>query len=104
MSCRALRSAITRINKRTGRSRAQIESRDIRETRIGSLDCSGPRRWNQRRSSRNPVVTACADTTRNPTYTRLQHNLVDRCTTDAEEHVVVHFETFNPFENLDAWT
>src|SRR4051812_33186948 len=104
MSRRALRRAIDRINERTGRSRTHIEGRDIRETGIGSQDRSRPRSRNQRRSSRNPVVATRAYTTRNPTYTCLQHDLVDRRTTNAEEHVVVHFETLDAFEDLDAWT
>src|SRR5215211_2722707 len=104
MSCRTLRSAITSINKWTRRSRTQIQRSDIRETRIGSRDRSRPRSRNQRRASRNPVVAARAYTTRDPTYTCLQHDLVDRCTTDAEEHVVVHLETLDAFKDLDAWT
>src|SRR5215212_791536 len=104
MSRRALRRAIARINERACRSWTHIEGRDIRETGIGSQDRSRPRSRNQRRTGRNPVVATRAYTTGDPTYTCLQHDFVDRCTTDAEEHVVVHFETLDAFENLDAWT
>src|ERR1044071_5763590 len=103
MSCRALRSAIARINEWTGRSRAHIEGRDVREPWIRSEDRSRPCSRNQRRTSRKPVIAARAYTTRDPTYTRLQHDLVDRCATDAEEHVVVHFKTLDAFKDLDPW-
>src|SRR6185503_2863065 len=104
MSGRALRRPIAGINQWACRSRTHVEGRDIRETGIRSLDRSGPRRGNQRRSGRNPVIATGAHATRDPTYTRFQHDLVDRCTTDAEEHVVVHFETLDAFKDLDAWT
>src|SRR3954451_10129903 len=104
MSGRALRSAIARINERTRRRRTHIERRDIRKTGIRSGDRSGPSSWNQRRSSRNPVITTGANTTRNPTRARLQHDLVDRRATDTEEHVVMHFETLDAVEDLDART
>src|SRR4051794_32544576 len=104
MSGRALRRAIARVDEGTRRSRTHIERRDIRETGIGSCDRSGPCSRNQRRSGRNPVVATRADTTRHPTYTRLQHDLVDRCTTNSEEDVVVHLETLDALEDLDART
>src|SRR5689334_132135 len=104
MSGRTLRTAIARINQRTRRSRMHIERRDVHKTRIRASDRSSPRRRNQRRSSRHPVVAAGADATRNPTRTRLQHDLVDRRTTNAEEHVVVHLETLNAVEDLDTRT
>src|SRR5689334_7993276 len=104
MTGRALRSAIARINKRTRRRRTHIKRRDIRETRIRSRDRSGPRGRNEGRSSRDPIVATRANTTRDPTRARLQHDLVDRRTTDAEEHVVVHLETLDAVEDLDART
>src|SRR5262245_53325340 len=77
-----------------------IIGRDVSETGIGSEYCSGPCRWNQRRPSRHPVVAACADTTCDPTHARLQHNLIDRCTANAEVHVVVHLKTLDAVEDL----
>src|SRR6185503_14478209 len=44
------------------------------------------------------------DSAGHPTDARLQNDLVNRCTADAEEHVVVHLETLNTFKNLDART
>src|SRR6185503_20064751 len=98
MSGRTLRSTITRINERARRSGTHIERRDIRETGIRSRDRSSPRRRNEGRSGRNPVVATRADATRHPTRARLQHDLVDRCTTNTEEHVVMHFETLDAVE------
>src|SRR6185503_9391749 len=93
-----------RINQWTRRSRTHIEGRDIREPWIRSRDRSGPRSRHEGRSRRNPVVATRAHATRDPMRARLQHHLVDRCTTNSEEHVVMHFETLDTVEDLDAGT
>src|SRR6185503_15693587 len=102
MSCRTLRIAVAGINQRTGRRGVHVEGCDISEPRIRSRKRSGPGGRNHRGTSRDPVVAAGADTARNPPHARFQYDLVDRCSTNAEEHVVVHFETFNAVEDLHA--
>src|ERR1044071_1873732 len=100
MTRRTLRIAIAGINQRTGGRRMHVEGGDVNKTRIRSRHRSGQRWWNERGTSRHPVVAAGADSTRNPTRARLQHDLVNRRPTNAEEHVVVHLETLDAVEDL----
>src|ERR1051326_149499 len=102
VSCRTLRIGIARINQLTGRSRMNIISRDVHKTRTRSHHGPSPCRRNQRRTSRDPVVAPGADTTSNPLHARFQHDLIDRGTTNSEEHVVVHLETLDTVEDLHA--
>src|SRR6185295_8360610 len=104
MSCRTLRRAIACIHERTRRRWPQIKSRDVYKSRVCSQYSSGPRGWNERRTCRHPIVAAGADATIHPTHARLEHNLINRCTADAEEHVVVHLQTLDALKDLDAWT
>jgi len=104
MTRRTLRCPIACIHELTGRRWTQIKSRDVYKSRVGACYSSSPRRWHEGRTCRHPVVAAGADTTIHPTNTRFQHDLIDRCTTDTEEHVVVHLETLDAVEDLDART
>src|SRR6476619_1049028 len=104
MPRRTRRRPVARVNKRARRDRTNIESADVRESRIGASQCSSPRSRNHGGAGSYPVVCPRTDSAGHPTHARLQNDLVNRCTADAKEHVVVHLETLNTFKNLDART
>jgi hypothetical protein len=104
MARRTRWSAISCVNKRTRRDWPNIVGTDIGESGIGARQRPSPCRRNQRGPRGNPVVgtgTYRPETQR----TRVSSTtLVDWCTAHSEEHVVMHLEAFNSFEDFHART
>src|ERR1041385_587851 len=104
MSRRTCRRTVSRINERTRRDWTDVVGADICKPWTRARHCSRPGGWNHRRASRYPIVGSCADSTCDPTNTRFQNDFVNCCTTNSEEHVVVHLEAFNAVEDFHART